>query len=81
MITNYFALCRINFHNLVFIKKLNKKCKCHSTLSNCKTWQRCITRNALGGKHDEIKNENLIFMKFDNIFSKNCDVHLMPVLS
>ena len=68
MITNYFAFCRINFHYLVFIKKVNKQCKCHSALSNYKTWQRCITINALGGKQEEIKNEIVIFTKFDNIF-------------
>ena len=68
MITNYFALCRINFHYLVFIKILNKQCKCHSMLSNCKTWQCCITRNAFGGKQEEIKNENVIPTKFDSIF-------------
>ena len=68
MITKYFALCRINFQYLFFIKKLNKQGKCHSTLSNCKTRQRCITRNALGGKPEEVSNENVIFTKFDNIF-------------
>ena len=68
MITNYFVLCRINFHYLDFIRKFNKQCKCHSTLFNYKTWRRCITRNALGGKQEEIKNENVIFTKFDNVF-------------
>ena len=38
-------------------------------LSNCMTWQRCITRNALGGKQEEIQNENVFFTKFDNIFT------------
>ena len=55
MIKNYFAFSRINFHYSDFIKKLKQQCKCHSTLFNCKTWQRCITRNALGGEQEKIQ--------------------------